>query len=67
MSGYIDDSILPSRVLEPTFHFIQKPFTADRLCRQIEVVLGALPERAPETPNQTDIEPVRSRAFGSAP
>jgi two-component system, cell cycle sensor histidine kinase and response regulator CckA len=36
MSGYTDDSLLPPSSLEPGFHFIRKPFTDARLCRQIE-------------------------------
>jgi hypothetical protein len=41
MSGYIDDSILPRRSLEPGFHFIRKPFTATRLYRQIEAIFDS--------------------------
>ena len=40
MSGYIDDSILPYRLLDPGFHFIRKPFSAARLYRKIEEILN---------------------------
>jgi two-component system cell cycle sensor histidine kinase/response regulator CckA len=35
MSGYTDDSILPSKFLNTGVHFIRKPFTAASLNRQI--------------------------------
>jgi DNA-binding response OmpR family regulator len=47
MSGYLDDSILPPRLLERGFHFIRKPFTAARLYRQIEAIFNAGPEDPP--------------------
>jgi DNA-binding NtrC family response regulator len=48
MSGYIDDSILPSSFMEPGFHFIRKPFTSARLYRQIEAIFNARPQEPPD-------------------
>lgn len=48
MSAYIEDSILPRRLLEPGFHFIRKPFTAARLYQQIEVIFNVGHEEPPD-------------------
>jgi DNA-binding NtrC family response regulator len=45
MSGCIDDSILPSRCLEPSVHFIRKPFSAASLSKQIEAMFDVVPEQ----------------------
>lgn len=41
MSGYTDDSIDDSRLLEPNRAFIEKPFTPDELARKIRNTLKA--------------------------
>lgn len=41
MSGYTDDSIVRSGVLEATAAFLQKPFTHASLARKVREVLDA--------------------------
>ena len=41
MSGYTDDSIVQHGVLDKGTHFIQKPFTPDRLIRKIRQIISA--------------------------
>jgi PAS domain S-box-containing protein len=39
MSGYTDDAISHHGILEPGTHFMEKPFTSDRLLRKVREVL----------------------------
>jgi two-component system, cell cycle sensor histidine kinase and response regulator CckA len=43
ISGYPDDVIAQSGVIEPGPYMLQKPFSADTLCRQVRAVLEAPP------------------------
>lgn len=41
MSGYTDDTIVHHGILKPGTHFLQKPFTPQRLLERVREVLGA--------------------------
>jgi two-component system cell cycle sensor histidine kinase/response regulator CckA len=46
MSGYTDEAIGHHGVLEPTAHFLQKPFTTEVLLNKVRQVLQTLPNSA---------------------
>ena len=47
VSGYTDDAVMQHGVLEPTVHYLEKPFTPDTLARKVRRVLDtALASRA---------------------
>ncbi len=48
MSGYTDDTILRSGLLDSTAHFIAKPYTVEGLTRKVREVLDEKPSRSPE-------------------
>jgi len=49
ISGYTQDTIVKHGILDPTVHFLAKPFTADTLRQKVREVLDLAP--ATETRN----------------
>ncbi len=54
MSGYADEAVVRSGVLEPGTRFLQKPFNGDTLARSVRDALGQAARRRPRAARRHD-------------